>query len=108
YPQAASRRGVDMAAHAEGWIVWSPSRGEGFVVVHHLPVLPAGQQYQLWVLGAPRWAPAGTVRVDSTRHPALTVQVPHQQPEGFAVTVEPAGPHAIPTGPTVMRGGSRT
>jgi hypothetical protein len=106
--QAASLRGVDMAAHAEGWIVWSPSRGEGFVVVHHLPVLPAGQQYQLWVLGTPRWAPAGTFRVDSIGHATLTVPVSHQQPEGFAVTVEPAGPHAIPTGPTVMRGGSPT
>ena len=103
--QAASLRGADMASHAEGWIVWSPSRGQGLVVVHHLPVLPAGQQYQLWVVGAPRWAPAGAFQVDSIGHATLTVQVSHQQPEGFAVTVEPAGPHTIPTGPTVMRGG---
>jgi hypothetical protein len=103
--QAAALRGVDIGAHAEGWIVWSPSRGQGFVVVHHLPVLPAGQQYRLWVVGAPRWVPAGAFLVDSIGHATLTVQVTHDRPEGFAVTIEPAGPHAIPTGPTVMRGG---
>jgi hypothetical protein len=53
-----------------------------------------------------RWAPAGASQVDDIGHATLTVQVSSQPSNGFAVTVEPAGPHAIPTGPTVMRGAS--
>ncbi len=76
------------------------------MVVHHLPMLPAGQQYQLWVVGESAWAPAGVFQVDAIGHAALTVRVERQHPERFAVTVEPAGPHSVPTGPTVMQGGS--
>ena len=103
---AATLRGLGEAARAEGWIAWSPSKREGFMVVHHLPMLPAGQQYQLWVVGESAWAPAGVFQVDAIGHAALTVRVERQHPERFAVTVEPAGPHSVPTGPTVMQGGS--
>jgi Anti-sigma-K factor rskA len=99
-------RGLGLAAHAEGWIVWSPSKREGFMVVHHLPMLRAGQQYQLWVVGESAWALAGTFQVDAIGHAALTVRVERERPERFAVTVEPTGPHSVPTGPTVMQGGS--
>jgi anti-sigma-K factor RskA len=69
-------------------------------------MLPAGQQYQLWVVGESTWAPAGVFQVDAIGHAALTVRVERRHPERFAVTVEPAGPHSVPTGPTVMQGRS--
>jgi hypothetical protein len=103
---AATLRGLGAAARAEGWIAWSPAKREGFMVVHHLPMLPAGQQYQLWVVGEPAWALAGVFQVDAIGHAALKVRVERQPPERFAVTVEPTGPHSVPTGPTVMQGGS--
>jgi hypothetical protein len=102
---AAVLRGRDVAARADGWIVWSPSKREGFAVVHNRPVLPAGQQYQLWVRGPSAWAPAGAFQVDAIGHAALGVRVEDQHPESFAVTVEPAGLSSTPTGPPVMQGG---
>ena len=100
----AALRGLDAAARADGWIVWSPSRREGFIVVHHLPMLPPGRQYQLWTVEDSAWAPAGTFQVDHIGHAALTVRVEREHPERFAVTIEPAGPRATPSGPTVMQG----
>ena len=100
----AALRGLEAAARADGWIVWSPSRREGFIVVHHLPMLPAGRQYQLWTVGDSVWVPAGTFQVDQIGHAALTVRVEREHPERFAVTIEPAGPRATPSGPTVMQG----
>ena len=84
--------------------MWSPSKREGFMVVHHLPVLPAGQQYQLWVVGGPAWAPAGQFQVDAIGHAALTVRVELEQPERFAITVEAAPTGTAPSGPAVMQG----
>ena len=101
----AALRGLDTAARADGWIVWSPSKREGFMVVHNLPMLPAGRQYRLWVLGESTWAPAGAFEVDAIGHAVLTVPVKREHPERFAVTVEPVGPQSAPTGPTVMQGG---
>jgi hypothetical protein len=101
---AAALRGVGGAADAEGWIVWSPSKREGFMVVHHLPILPAGQQYQLWVVGGPAWAPAARFEVDAIGHAVLTVRVELERPERFAITVEAATPGTAPSGPAVMQG----
>jgi hypothetical protein len=100
----AALRGLDAAARADGWIVWSPSKREGFMVVHHLPMLPAGQRYHLWSVGGSAWASAGTFEVDHIGHAALSVRVERERPERFAVTVEPEGPRTTPGGPTVMQG----
>jgi hypothetical protein len=100
----AALRGLGGAAHAEGWLVWSPSKREGFMVVHHLPVLPAGRQYQLWVGGGSAWAPGGRFEVDGIGHAALTVQVGLERPERFAITVEAEAVGAVPRGDTVMQG----
>jgi hypothetical protein len=100
----AALRGLEAAARADGWIVWSPSKREGFMVVHHLPMLSPGQRYHLWTVGDSAWAPAGTFEVDHIGHAALTVRVERERPERFAVTVEFEGPRAAPRGPTVMQG----
>jgi Anti-sigma-K factor rskA, C-terminal len=100
----AALRGLDAAARADGWIVWSPSKREGFMVVHHLPMLPPGQRYHLWTVGDSAWAPAGTFEVDHIGHAALTVRVERERPERFAVTVELESPRTAPRGPTVMQG----
>ena len=100
----AGLRGSGAAARADGWIVWSPSRREGFAVVHHLPSLPAGQHYRLWVVNDAVWLPAGQFEVDAIGHAALIVRAPREHPERFAVTVEPVASSAGPSRPPVMEG----
>jgi anti-sigma-K factor RskA len=92
------------AMKAEGWIVWSPSKERGFIVVHFLPELPAGKEYQLWAVAGQEALPAGAFTVDSIGHNALMVQVEVAQPERFEITVEPTGGVGAPSGPVMMRG----
>ena len=74
------------------------------MVVHHLPILPAGQQYRLWVVNDAAWLPAGQFEVDAIGHAALIVRAPREHPERFAITVEPAASGAGPSSAPVMEG----
>jgi len=102
---AAILKGTGAAERADGWVAWSPTRKRGFVVVHNLPPLPAGRQYQVWVFAGPASTPAGVFDVDAIGHAALVVEVGLDHPERFTITVEPAGGQRTPSGPVVMQSG---
>jgi anti-sigma-K factor RskA len=103
--RVASLAGIKpTAARAAGWIVWSPEKKRGFIVVHFLPPLPAGKQYQLWVIAGRQALPAGVFNVDAVGHNALTVQVGVVHPDRFEITAEPVGGRPVPSGPVVMKG----
>lgn len=89
---------------AAGWIVWSPEKHHGFIVVHYLPALPVGQTYQLWAITGQRALSASVFRVDEVGHTALMVPVAVAHPDRFAITVEPVGGVAEPSGPVLMYG----
>ncbi len=96
--------GSSQAARAEGFIVWSPGMRRGHMVVHYLPALPSGQQYQLWAFAADRPSPAGVFDVDALGHAAITISSELERPARFAVTIEPRGGLRAPTGPIAMAG----
>jgi anti-sigma-K factor RskA len=87
-----------------GWIVWSPAKHRGFMVVHYLPTLPAGKAYQLWVIAGQQALSATVFQVDTVGHAALTVPVAVPHPDRFAITVEPMGGVAVPSGPVMLHG----
>lgn len=91
------------AERADGWIVWSPSRKQGFLVIHHLPPLSPGRQYQLWVIAGQQPKSAGVFDVDSVGHAALVVNGETTRPDFYAVTIEGAGGAPVPSGPVVMK-----
>jgi anti-sigma-K factor RskA len=101
----APLKGTGAAQRADGWVTWSPSRKRGFIVLHNLPPLPAGRQYQVWVVAGQTSAPAGVFDVDAIGHAALVVEIGVDRPERFAITVEPTGGQQTPSGPVVMQGG---
>ncbi len=103
----ATLKGTGATDRADGWIVWSPARKQGFLVIHHLPALPSGKQYQFWVIAGQQPRSAGVFDVDAVGHTALVVTGDAERPDLFAVTVEPAGGVPAPTGPIVMRGGGQ-
>ena len=90
---------------AAGWIVWSPSKQRGFMVVHFLPPLPLGQTYQLWAIADQQAQSATVFQVDTVGHAALMVPMAVAHPDYFEITVEPAGGVTVPSGP-MMLGGS--
>jgi anti-sigma-K factor RskA len=98
----AALKGTAPARQADGWIAWSPSRKRGFLVVHNLPVAPAGKQYQLWVIAAGHPASAGVFDVDNLGHASLVVPVEPPQPDAFAITLEPSGGAPAPSGSPLM------
>jgi anti-sigma-K factor RskA len=101
---AVPLKGTGAAGRADGWVAWSPSRKSGFLVVHNLPSLPAGKQYQLWAITGQQPSPAGVFDVDAIGHAALVVRAEVDRPELFAITAEPAGGRSAPTGAIVMKG----
>lgn len=101
--RVATLAGVGGADRAEGWLVWSPAKRRGFVVVHYLAELPAGRVYQLWVVANGRPSSGGLFTVDSVGHAAVVIDVVAERPELFAITSEPAGGGPAPTGPFVMK-----
>jgi anti-sigma-K factor RskA len=96
-------RGTAPAPEASGRLVWHAAAG-GHLYVTNLAPLPADKTYELWTIsgGTPR--PAGLFAVDPRGAGALRVEpVPGGGPvDVFAVTVEPAGGVAAPTGPIVL------
>jgi Anti-sigma-K factor rskA len=104
----AALRGIGLAERADGWVVWSPARKRGYLVVHHLPQLAPGKQYQLWVRAGAEPMSAGIFDVDTIGHAALVVTVDPEHPQAFAVTVERTGGARSPEGPVVMKGGGQT
>lgn len=89
---------------AAGWIVWSPSKHRGFMVVHFLPALPVGKTYQLWAIAGQQARSATVFQVDTVGHSALMVPVAVAHPDRFEITVEPAGGVAVPSGPVMLHG----
>ena len=103
----AALKGMPPALQADGWIAWSPARKSGFLVVHNLPMAPAGKQYQLWVIAGGQPVPAGVFDVDNLGHASMVVAVEAPAPDGFAITLEPAGGGPAPSGAPLMTSPTR-
>ncbi len=89
---------------ARGRFLWNES-GEGHIFVSNLPAAPEGKIYTVWTIAkssAPRFV--GAVKTDTLGQGGLHINSPRsdQPVETFAVTLEPAGTTAAPTGPMVL------
>jgi len=89
---------------ARGRFLWNES-GEGHIFVSNLPAAPEGKIYAVWTItksSAPRFV--GAVKTDALGQGGLHINSPRSDHpvETFAVTLEPAGTTAAPTGPIVL------
>jgi len=96
--------GTGPTPKAAGRFLWNES-GEGHIFVNNLPAAPEGKMYAVWTIAqraAPRYV--GTIKTDATGQGGLHINVGRsdQPPETFAVTLEPDGSTAAPTGPMVL------
>ncbi len=96
--------GTGPTPKAAGRFLWNES-GEGHIFVTNLPPAPEGKMYAVWTIAqgaAPRYA--GTIATDAASQGGLHINVPRsdQPVETFAVTLEPVGTTAAPTGPMVL------
>lgn len=96
--------GAGPTPKAAGRFLWNES-GEGHIFVTNLPPAPEGKMYAVWTIAqgaAPRYA--GTIATDAAGQGGLHINVGRsdQPMETFAVTLEPGGTTAAPTGPMVL------
>ncbi|HEY2917467.1 MAG TPA: anti-sigma factor [Candidatus Binatia bacterium] len=96
--------GAGPTPSAKGRFLWNQS-GEGHIFVSDLPSAPEGKMYAVWTIAqqsAPRYV--GTVKTNPKGQGGLHIKTtPSELPvETFAVTLEPLGTTAGPTGPMVL------
>jgi anti-sigma-K factor RskA len=89
---------------ALGRFLWNKS-GEGHLFVANLPSAPEGKMYAVWTIARespPRFV--ANIRTDAKGQGGVHINsAPSDKPiETFAVTLEPAGTTAAPTGPMVL------
>ncbi|MBI4590573.1 MAG: anti-sigma factor [Candidatus Rokubacteria bacterium] len=103
--QVVALGGLQPSPAARGRIWWHREAG-GFFVASGLPPAPAGKTYQLWVITAGTPVGAGVIDVDPAGTGTLRVS-PHPRIEKvdlFAVTLEPTGGLAKPSGAMYLAG----
>lgn len=103
---SAHLSGTESAA-AQGRVVLDPGSGRVVVLGHGLPALDAERIYELWAIrgsGAPE--PAGLFGAEGAGGFAASVPALERSEEitAFAISIEPAGGSAEPTGPIVLVG----
>jgi anti-sigma-K factor RskA len=89
---------------AKGRFLWNES-GEGHIFVSDLPAAPQGKMYAVWTIAQqspPRYV--GTVETGVSGQGGLHIKTAKTErpSEIFAVTLEPVGTTAAPTGPMVL------
>jgi anti-sigma-K factor RskA len=93
-----------------GKIIWDQSRKIAILQVSHLPAVPAGKDYQLWVIKDQKPISAGVFAVSNNKEEESFFKV---QPidlmdtmgiNAFAVTLEPKGGVPQPTGEMYLLG----
>jgi anti-sigma-K factor RskA len=96
--------GTGPTPKAAGRFLWNES-GEGHIFVTNLPPAAEGKMYAVWTIAqssSPRYV--GTIKTDTSGQGGLHINVTRsdQPVETFAVTLEPVGTTAAPTGPMVL------
>src|SRR4029077_10201478 len=99
-----SLAGKDPQPDARARVFWSEKAKRGILLAGILAALPAGKQYELWVFDQGKPVAAGVFDADPEgrafhESPNLAAIAAAQN---FAVTVEPRGGVAAPTGPIVL------
>jgi anti-sigma-K factor RskA len=100
--------GQEVAPKASARVFLDPAKRRAFVFFDDLPANPADKSYQLWIIRADQAAPqsAGVFSVDANGDASLVVQnLPVDTViKALAVTLEPKGGVAAPTGEKYLVG----
>jgi hypothetical protein len=105
--QVALLKGLEANPNARAKLLWHPESKQGILWVSGLPPLPLEQSYELWAFVGDQPVPAGTF--DARADGATVIPISKQEnlgdaPVKFAVSVEPKGGVASPTGAIVLVG----
>ena len=105
--QVALLKGLETNPTAKAKLLWNPGTKEGILWVSGLPPLPLEKSYELWAFVGDQPVAAGTF--DSRSDATTVIPISKQEnlgeaPVKFAVSIEPKGGVASPTGAIVLVG----
>jgi anti-sigma-K factor RskA len=106
--QAILLTGLGPQPGARGRVIYSPKARRAIFLAADLAPIPADRQYELWFLAAGSPIAAGAFdRAEGRATVFESALLPDSAPPAgkFAVTIEPRGGVARPTGPMVLAGG---
>lgn len=94
------------APGASGVLMLSPGGEFGALIVDGLPDLPAGKQYQLWLIRSGQRTSGGVFSVLDNGYGVMQVSSPEPLSiyQSFGITIEPTGGSPGPTGERVLGG----
>jgi anti-sigma-K factor RskA len=100
----AELRGTKDAPGAHAMLVFDHKTGRAILMGGGLPAAPAGKAYQLWFMVGTRPMPGKVFTTDAAGNAMSHDQVPAEALGStvFAVTLEPQGGAASPTGPMYL------
>jgi anti-sigma-K factor RskA len=106
HARSAHLKGLAPSPEAMGHLLWNPETGKGVLITMGLPKNTPDKVYELWAIAGDEPVPAGTFSIEDKPHTLLRIP---SLPQGksfdkFAVTLEPAGGVAKPTGPMHLLG----
>lgn len=95
---------TDLAPEADGELVFARGGRAATLTVRGLPVLPADQQYQLWLVsdGQRESGAVFSVNANGWAETAVDMTRAAADYERFGITIEPAGGSLGPTGERVL------
>lgn len=101
----AELSGTTEASGATAKLAYDPT-GRAVLIANGLPSTPAGKEYQLWFIVENKPIPGRTFAPDNNGQSTLQDQVPEAARRSaiFAITLEPTGGVASPTGAIYLRG----
>ena len=97
-------RGESQGAHLDARAFVDKDQRTWVVLSYQLPKLPADKDYELWFFNGEKPVRAGILSQDPNE--PTRIEVPENLPQitATAVTIEPKGGLAAPSGPVVMKG----
>jgi anti-sigma-K factor RskA len=87
-------KGLEIAPQALVTVYWQKSENATLLAIKNLPQPPTGKQYQLWAIVNKKPVDAGLLTYDKT---LIQNMKAFDQPEAFAITLEPEGGSVNPT-----------
>ncbi|MDX1638803.1 MAG: anti-sigma factor [Balneolaceae bacterium] len=102
-------RGMEANPRGYGKIIWDAGQQRALLQVSNLPPVPAGKEYQLWIIKNNEPVSAGLFAVNDPRRDAFFKieqmdSADTQSTSAFAVTLEPEGGMPKPTGDMYLMG----
>ena len=104
YSEPVSLKGLEAAPDAAATIFWMKNTGEVYVDPTHMPLAPAGKQYQLWAIVDGKPVDAGMITSKDGKKYSIQKMKSFGKAQAFAITLETEGGNPTPKGTMFVMG----